>query len=201
MPLDGPRAQDEPSAIASFVNPSGHELEDLELARGSEGGIPRDFPWCRGTLVPARKLGPGRLVLEQDVVGRLEEVELCARYELGEKPSLLDRHHAVIASMDDQCLDIRTVGATSTRLRVPRASKSRAAVSAEVDRLEQVVVPLHLLGSAVGEEEHAEHATECRVRSLPAGCGWPDQGFLLDESFRVAVLPSPRIAAVEHEVG
>ena len=131
---------------------------------------------------------------------RVQQDEPRAGDQRADQAPLLDRHDAIAAGVHHQGPgrhQRRQLGHIDVAAGVVQAGGGVRRRRASL----QLVVPRHLLGCAVGQEEHAEHAPERRARIRPAGADRGDQRVLLLALAGLAPLAATQVAAVEDEIG
>src|SRR4051794_13996853 len=198
--FDRPDAQTQPLGDGGVRQPLGDELEDLELTRAEllhadvragGGAGPEEAVQLRDALLPRR-------LVQQDVIGRVQQRQPRARDERGEQESLLDRDDAVAATVQHERAGAH-LRCERRDVEVAARVDQRRGVLRRGGRAQKVLEPLHLLRRAVGEEQHAERAAERGFGRVPAGLDGREESALLGGL--AAELAAARVAAVEDQVG
>jgi hypothetical protein len=90
--------------MSALLKPSAHESQHLALARGQRGEhrIGGRLPGLQERQHRVAESLPCRLVLEQDVIARVELDELSARDSAGEPAPFRNRTHRIVARMQHE---------------------------------------------------------------------------------------------------
>ena len=187
-------------AISSLFSPlaTNSSTSSSRLLNAGNSGGPGAIGWARKAWNSARKLVPGRLVGQEDVVAGLERQHSRSRKQRSEDPALFERHHPVVAGMSHEGIHRHTRDELAdidggAGLIQPDSGLRRRRSALEL------VVPGHLLLASLGQEEHREEMAERRIRVGPACADDGDQSFVSLALAFAPAQPSSRVAAVEDE--
>ena len=156
---------------------------------------------CRQEAAQLRaKLGPGRFVLEQDVVGAVKRDELGTRNQRREVAPFVERDYRVVPGVQHQ----RRNRNRSRQIADVHGVPDRTGAGRVLTRTRcslQFVEPRRLRIRATRYEQRGEHSPKRRVRLAPAQPGQRDEhlGFLPGLRCRIACDPALCVGAVEHQ--